>query len=226
MVEGVGVHRRPNISTSATSGMQGPGAAAVARSLGPGPPRSPPSPPVIPPPPTPHTPHHPLSCPTPTTTEASTPSPPAHARAPPPAPTGMPYPRHVPWFVFVLLALSSLPRPRGTTPLVAFAQRPYAGDTTWSVPASVQPVLHASLGALALPLPPPPCSTIRAPCQRTTNPSRLPLASPPPFSVALASIFVGSLRRSGDSVGSIALLQYFISTTGISWFLLLEVSSI
>ncbi|AQL03744.1 Ubiquitin-conjugating enzyme E2 36 [Zea mays] len=49
--------------------MQGPGAAASARSLGPGPPLSPPSPLVIPPPPTPHAPRHPLSCPTPTTTE-------------------------------------------------------------------------------------------------------------------------------------------------------------
>jgi hypothetical protein len=79
-VEGVGVHRRPNISTSATSGMQGPSAAAAARSLGPGPPLSPPSPPVIPSSPTPHTPHHPLSCPTPTITQASTPSPPPRLR--------------------------------------------------------------------------------------------------------------------------------------------------
>jgi hypothetical protein len=96
--------------------------------------------------------------------------------------------------MFVLLALSPLPRPRGTTPLVAFAQRPCAGDVAWPVPTSVQPVLRASLGALALPLPPPPCSTVRAPSQRTANPLRPPLASPPPFSVVLASIFVGSLR--------------------------------
>jgi parafibromin len=41
-------------------------------------------------------------------------------------------------------------------------------------------VLRASLGAHALPLPPPPCSTVRAPCQRTANPPRPPLAIPPP----------------------------------------------